>query len=172
MRPAQGSRGYAMWLQLAAITWLATCAGCGGGSSSMPRPVLGSSEKSITAAWGSADHVVDCGQENLETVCRYLYRGVHIAVAFDQHLLAERFQTDGKPHPSVNMWQLLNSMIPGNARRISCRSVAHSSGGGMARACLYRSKVDMIVAYFPHPSETDFGGVVSFDFEEYKDIQG
>ncbi|MBV9282134.1 MAG: hypothetical protein JOZ41_18800 [Chloroflexi bacterium] len=152
---------------------VALCAGCGssaGGKPSPAWPVLGASERSVDAAW-SGGRAPDCRQENLELTCRYFYEGVRVAVSFDQHRLAEQFQTAVVTGGSIDLWRFLTSLVPRGSRRLSCRSVPHSSGGGTARACLYRFKRDMIVAYFPHPADQDDGGLVTYDFEEYKDIE-
>ena len=151
---------------LVCVPLVVLLAACGSSTSARPWPVLGSSEKAVSAAWSVDPSTEGCTRVNLETTCHYVYRGVRIAVSFDEHQVAEQFQTDGKKHRGVDMWQFLNSLVPKGSRRLSCRLVPHSTGGGTARACLYHVKQDIIVAYFPHPSDTDFGGLVTSGYAE------
>ncbi|MGI8827355.1 MAG: hypothetical protein ACR2JC_17275 [Chloroflexota bacterium] len=135
-------------------------------------PTLGSSHKAIDAAWNAGNGSAECKQENLAVSCTYVYRGIHVVVTYDQRHFAEQFQTDGSRHRGIDIWTFLNGLVPHASRRLSCRYVPHSTGGGTAHACLYRQKKrDMIVAYFLHPADEDYGGLVTYDFEEYKDIQ-
>lgn len=135
------------------------------------QPALGATESVVNAAWTRESRGGGCKRENLALTCSYVYRGVHIAVSFDQKHHAVQFQTDGRQHRSFDMWHFLNTLVPAGSKLRGCRFVPHSIEGGTAHACLYHLKQDIIVAYFPHPTDTDFGGLVTYDYEEYKDIQ-
>ncbi|GAC1323023.1 MAG: hypothetical protein NVS2B16_06780 [Chloroflexota bacterium] len=134
-------------------------------------PSLGMAQKQIDAAWTRDGKSGACRRENLALSCHYLYRGIRIVATFNDHHTAEQFQTDGKTHRNVDVWRFLNLLVPRGSRLLGCRFVRHSTGGGTAHACLYHLTRNMIVAYFPHPADTDFGGLVTYDYEEYKDIQ-
>jgi hypothetical protein len=109
--------------------------------------------------------------ENLELTCHYLYEGVHITVAYDEHGKAEQITIDGLKHRTVRIWRFLNGLIPGGEHLANCRYISYSSGGGTAHACLYQGKSNMIVAQFLTPNDPLYGGLVAYDFAGYRDIE-
>lgn len=177
-----GERGNTMMsssrrLSLPALLCLTVRTACAnpmsGLSRSSPHPAvaLGALEKTINARWDVDPTSAACAPEILDITCHYLYRGVQVTVSFNQHGRAEQIITDGKPHSSVAVWSFLLSLVPAGSRQLSCRFVSPSSGGGTAHACLYQGPSAVIVAYFPHPHDPDFGGIVTSDYAAYRDIE-
>jgi hypothetical protein len=112
-----------------------------------------------------------CTPENLALTCIYLYRGVLITVAFDQHLVAREIRVAAVHRRGFNLFRFETAFVPQGYHRVSCRDVAKSEGGGTAHACIYHKKNDIIVAYFYHPADPSFGGEVVYDFAGYRDVQ-
>jgi hypothetical protein len=122
-------------------------------------------------AWVPLRRSGNCTPENLALTCLYLYRGVLITVAFDRHLVAQEIRVPVVHQRGFNMFRFETAFVPKGYRRVSCRDVPKSEGGGTAHACIYHKKNDIIVVYFYHPADPAFDGEVIYDFAGYRDVQ-
>jgi hypothetical protein len=125
----------------------------------------------MDASWSVDPHSEACVPESLELTCWYLYRGARITVAFNQQRTADQIQMSAMPSRSFDSWHFLLGMLPRGAQQRSCREVAGSSGGGTAHACLYHLRQDIVVAYFPKALDPNYGGIITYDYAGYRDIE-
>jgi hypothetical protein len=166
-RPRRAGYTYALSLALLVPLVLSAC-GTSAQTPAPPRAALGDSEGTLNRLWSVHPTATACIRENLALTCYYQIHRIRLTVTYDQRLTAVQITANSMPHPVANMWTFLTGLVPAAMTKTRCRNVSDSIGGGTARACLYHSGTDVIVAYFPHPTDPKFGGIVAYDYSGFR----
>ena len=140
-------------------------------SESSPHVGLSAQRGTIDKAWRRDPHAAVCIPENLALTCHYVYKGMHIVVAYASNGHAEQISVSQWPHHRTKEWAFLKTTVPSGAHLVGCKDLNHSMAGGPAHACIYRLKRSVIVAYFPHPNDPTFAALVAYDYASYQDIK-